>query len=294
MTRLRPLLLVLTVIALVVAGCGRGPSRQEAPRTGAAYVALGDSYTAGAGILPTTDRPCGRSRVNYPSLVAKALKVSTFADRSCNGATTAQLQEDQTYAYTRLNDPQLDAVGPSTTLVTIGLGLNDDALSMGLLLVCLTPLGRPPTDKCQSYLDTPLTTVEAQMKVAADHVQAAVEKVRELAPRARIVVVGYPRLVPDSGSCPDRLPVPDAQVERMRVGMAYLDQSWAAAADAAGATYVDMYSASEGHDICSADPWVAGYKGVPGKAQPMHPLASYHQAVAARVEAVVTTGSAGS
>jgi hypothetical protein len=54
---------------------------------------------------------------------------------------------------------------------------------------------------------------------------------------------------------------------------------------AAGADYVDTYSLSKGHDVCSDDPWVNGHEEVPGEAAALHPFAAYHRAVA---DAIVT------
>jgi hypothetical protein len=271
------LLVLVLVLLAAVAGCG---TKAAEKKTGAEYVALGDSYTAGPGISPIGDRPCGRSKLNYPSLLAKALKISSFADRSCSGASTLNLDQPQAYGIARLNDPQLNVVDQSTRLITIGLGLNNNAVSIGLLLVCLDPDHGPLSDKCQRYLSAPQSAIESQMKLSGSQLAAGLAEIRKLAPNARIVVVGYPRLVPDQGSCPDRLPVPDAQVERMRWGMRYVNQVWADTAKQAGAIYVDMYAASEGHDICSDDPWIADYKG----AFRLHPYGSYHQAVATQVE----------
>ena len=58
----------------------------SSPPTGR-YVALGDSYSAGP-LIPTTDLAggCARSDHNYPSLVARPLKVKTFVDVTCSGA----------------------------------------------------------------------------------------------------------------------------------------------------------------------------------------------------------------
>ncbi len=277
------LLALLPILLLLVAAAGCG-SNHDQKKTGPKYVALGDSYTAGPGIAPFGDRPCGRSKVNYPTLLADALKASGFADRSCSGASTLNLDQPQSYGKIRLNDPQLDGVDKSTQLVTVGLGLNNNAVSIGLLLVCLDPDHGPLSAKCQQYLATPQSQIEAQMKSSASQLGMALGEIKQKAPDARIVVIGYPRLVPDQSSCPDRLPVPEAQVERMRTGMRYVNRVWADAAKQAGAIYVDMYAVSEGHDICSDDPWIADYRGAVTKARALHPYAKYHEAVAAQVE----------
>ena len=59
------------------------------------------------------------------------------------------------------------------------------------------------------------------------------------------------------------------------------------AAKQTGAEFVDMYAASDGHDICSDDPWVNGRKTEPGTALAYHPLAVEQQAVADLVLSLV-------
>ena len=52
------------------------------------------------------------------------------------------------------------------------------------------------------------------------------------------------------------------------------------AADRTGTTYVDVWRASEGHDICADEPWVNGQTGVQGGAIPFHPLPAGQEAIA--------------
>jgi len=277
----------LLALLVLASACGSGSTGKGG---GPAYVALGDSYTAGLGIDPVADAKCGRSSVDYPSLVAQDLKITSFDDRSCSGASTLELERPQTAQLVRLNAPQLDSLGRSTTLVTIGIGLNDDQIATGLFDVCLTPPGAAPSNACTQYLALPESTIEAKLQAAADRVAQSIEAIAAKAPKARIVLVGYPRLVPDQGTCPSRLPVPAAQFERLRDAIRFTDQAWRDAAEKSGASYVDMYSLSQGHDICSADPWVSDYKGVPGKSLSLHPFESYHRAVADQVVALVKHG----
>jgi hypothetical protein len=290
--RLRPVV-VLAALALVASACGGNHDKDVGK--GAEYVALGDSYTAGPEMEPIADVSCRRSEINYPSLVDKALKIKDFADRSCAGARVLNLTQSQSFKDPRtglpvsINEPQLNAVGPNTKLVTIGMGLNDRAIATGLLLICVTPSASEPNQTCQNYLQQPESAIETQIKGAAADLKLALQVIAKKAPKARIVVVGYPRVVPDQGGCgtvgrsSDLLPVPDAQLTRLREAMAFVNEQWSAVAQEAGALYVDMYTASEGHDICSADPWINGYLPVPGKAAGVHPFPAYEKAVADKI-----------
>jgi hypothetical protein len=286
---------LLLVLAAAAAGCGG-----EATTTrNAEYVALGDSYTSGPGMAPVADNSCRRSEINYPSLLAKKLKISEFVDRSCGGARLENLTKTQAYPDPRtslpveINDPQLDAVGPKTKLVTMGMGLNDKAIATNLLLICITLKSTEPNPTCQQYLKQPQNAVEDEIRSVATDLAAALGTIRRKAPDATIVLVGYPRLVPDHGTCGSPgerdapLPVPEAQVARMRETVKFVDQVWQETAKQAGAKYVDVYDESAGHDICSADPWISGYLGVPGKAAGLHPLPGYMTAVADKSASVV-------
>jgi lysophospholipase L1-like esterase len=258
--------------ALVVAGCG-GSATTGAPAT---YVAMGDSYSSGAGIAPVTDLACARSSANYASLVAKELDYSTFTDVTCGGAMTTDLTDQQAHTG---NAAQLASVDRATKLVTLTIGLNDQNLSYGLLDACLSASGRPSAE-CRQILAMPASTVDSGVLKAAGRVAAALRLIRKQAPKARIVLVGYPRILPDTGDCPDRLPLVRAMEPLLRDIMRKINDGWKRAAAAVGVDYVDTWTMSEGHDICAADPWVNGASPVAGEAAPMHPFPAFHRAVA--------------
>src|SRR4051794_29640186 len=105
--------LAAALAASLLTGCAGGKDGRAT--AGAEYVALGDSDSSGAGIPPVADARCARSKMNYPSLVAKAMHYSSFDDVTCGGATTTDLVEDRTLGDSSL-EPQLDAVGRATRL----------------------------------------------------------------------------------------------------------------------------------------------------------------------------------
>jgi lysophospholipase L1-like esterase len=259
----------------VLAGCGSPGSAD-----GFRYVALGDSYTSGPGIEPMRWTTCQRSTENYPSLVARRLDIRTFHgsfhDVSCGGASTANVFHRQTLVGQQ--GPQLDSIDDRTTLVTVSIGFNDSGLANDLLYGCM---GRTADDpQCAAVLGQPDSVVAQRIADAADHVTEVLRAVRKKAPHAQVILIGYPRIVPDTGACPDRYPVPEAMVERLRSAMPLLDEAMTAAAKRASVDYVDTYDASKGHDVCSAEPWVNGSAYVAGESTPLHPFASYHRAVA--------------
>ena len=271
---------LLVVTLTLAAGCGKDAGARA---TGARYAALGDSYSSGAGIAPVADAGCHRSKIDFGAMVAKRMGYTSFKDASCGGAATVNLLQPQT-ADGADNPPQLQAVGTRTRLVTLSLGLNDAGVSYGLLFACLAPSG-VPSDYCKVLLQGSPSDADKGFAAAADRLESALKLIRRAAPSARVVLVGYPRLYGDSGSCPDRVPMVEQMVPVIRTAMKTVDDNWRRAAKAVGVDYVDMWSLSDGHDLCSNDPWVNGAQDKPGVAAPMHPNVAYHRAVA---DAIVT------
>src|SRR5277367_5481120 len=102
-----------------------------------AYVAMGDSYTAGPGITPpspTAPPGCAQSEANYPHLISSVLRLS-LTDVSCSGAKTENFTVPQVVPG-GANPPQFNALTPSTKVVTVGMGGNDGNLFGTLLLGC--------------------------------------------------------------------------------------------------------------------------------------------------------------
>lgn len=298
MSTARGPVVLASVVVLLLGGCSSGASQGNAPGVQHSppattpegpsydrYVALGDSYTA-APYVPSTDLAAGclRSSGNYPSLVAERLGVGQLVDVSCSGADTGDLVRPQNTFRDATVPPQLDALTRDTDLVTLGIGGNDLDLFATLLQTCtgmraLDPEGSP----CGDYLDAEGSDLDEQIRRIGARVTTAVERIRARAPEATVVLVGYPRITPASGTCPRLLPLAAgdyrlaAEVERS------LSRALRAAARHTDVGFVAMYAASRGHDICSADPWVNGRTTDEGAAAAFHPFASEMDAVADRI-----------
>ena len=281
----RFLAVALAAVCLVtVAGCGKKPVPPP-PEEGNYYVALGDSFTAVAGTGPFTDALCRRTDDNYPSLVQKKMHFATFEDASCGGAAPSDLAGAQKIPGQGVNQPQLNAVSEDTKLVTVGVGLNYKQLSYYLLEACVPDHGQQSED-CTNYLSLPVADLPKLIDQIGEQVALALRQVRERAPEARIILVGYPRAVPDVGGCPKRLPLAPVVLDRTRNAFRLADKVLEAAAAQEKADYIDMY-ASRSHDICSKSPWVNGAKEIKGEALKFHPFESYHRAVAAKIVALL-------
>jgi lysophospholipase L1-like esterase len=238
-----------------------------------AYVALGDSYTAGP-LIPddiSGSGACLRSDHDYPSLVGEAIQPSGFADVSCSGAVTSDMTSAQ-----GSNPPQFDALGRGDRLVTLGIGGNDIGF-VGIALTCLAlsvldSTGAP----CEAHYTSGGTDqVAAAIAQTAPKIATVLQGIRQRAPRARVLVIGYPDILPASASdCAPGVSIPLAagDIPWLNSEEQALDRMLATQAAASGATYVDTYASSIGHDACQAPGtrWIEGVVNVQGAA-PIHP-----------------------
>lgn len=270
-----------TALVILTACGGNPPTLATTDR----YVAIGDSYTAGVGLEPVTSVPCARSPKNYAGKVAEKLGYDTYTDVSCGGATSADMTQDQRLTG-GTKPPQFDALSEETRLVTIGLGLNDFALSYFLIYACL-PTGGKPVVACTDYLARPDSDLSMFLDQMGEKVAGNLADARRRAPNAQIVLIGYPRLLPATGTCPDLVPLPALAVERLRSSLERTNEILRSVAQAAEVDYVDMFTDSVGHDICSDAPWVNGQFKQEGLALPFHPFEAYHDAVAEKVVPLV-------
>ncbi|MDH6131709.1 lysophospholipase L1-like esterase [Kitasatospora sp. MAA4] len=298
--------------ALLLAGCSAGrtapglPHPSPKPPTGP-YVALGDSYTAGLQLEPAASggpKGCGRSGVNYPSLVARDLGIAAadFTDVSCSGATTADLTAAQQVAG-GANPAQLDALNSRTRLVTLGIGGNDadftkvvtQCAEQGLPQALLAALDRKEAQG--SPCRASYTAADGQDRLTAlldtvgDRLAGVLQEVRRRAPQARVYLVGYPALLPaDPAGC--RAVLGSAMVPGDLGFIAEKEQQLntvlADRAKAAGVGFVDTYKPSAGHDMCAgqATRWVEPPFPAAGRA-PLHPNAAGQQAMANAVAAAI-------
>ena len=296
--RLRTILTTaIAAAALLLTGCTQGSAAPDpaTPSTAAAasstvpepvgrYVALGDSYAAGP-LIPTTDLAggCARSDHNYGHLLADALDVTDFVDVTCSGATTRDLTHVQrTFGDARI-PPQMRAVTADTSLVTLTIGGNDLDLFSTLVRTCTQlrssdPQGSP----CARRLTTRGPDLDQAVATISRNVSGVLRAIRRKAPDAKVLLVGYLRLVPDRGSCVGLPLAAGDYAEGRRISQG-LDRALRQAARRTGTTFVDMYSASAGHDICAGTPWVNGNVTVREKALAYHPFAAGMRADAREV-----------
>jgi lysophospholipase L1-like esterase len=268
-----------------MSGCGDEPSKNTAsgPRQvekGDQYVAIGDSYTSAPRIGPPTDRTgCLQTTINYPHEVAKRLGLK-LTDVSCGGATTENVTQPQRLGAIS-QPPQIDAVSADTDLVTISLGANDFGAFGGVVFVCTLFRSKNPTGApCTTANKTAgKNDVEHRVARMEERLIAVIQLVKKRAPEARVVVVGYPQFFPTTGPC-DQLPLSDGDFPFARHVNQLLVQAQQNAATKSEVDFVDVFSATEGHDMCADDPWVAGLRPGRPDAMPYHPFPDEQRAVA--------------
>ncbi len=238
--------LVIAVVGAVSVAVLPGVPARAAPPS---YAALGDSFTAGP-LIPN-QRPdpirCGRSDNNYPHVVARA-RGAALRDVSCSGATTRDLFAPQA-VLGGPNPPQLDVLHRGVQVVSLQIGGNDIGF-VEILQRCaaVVPLGTPCQDH---YVRGGVDALSRRIDATAPKVAAALAEIRRRAPQARVLVVGYPAILPETGpGCWPVLPIAPGDVPYLRDTEKRLNAMLATQAGAGGATYVDTYGPSIGRDAC--------------------------------------------
>jgi hypothetical protein len=96
-----------------------------------------------------------------------------------------------------------------------------------------------------------------------------------------VVLVGYPRIVSPGTSCPQTVPVGRADAVQLNGVTRLLNTTMRAAAKTTSSRYVDLYTASAGHDACAGkQAWVNGVHTDTNRAAALHPFVAEQTAVA--------------
>ena len=225
------------VVSLLVGALvflGAVPAAADPWPAGPAYVALGDSYSAGVGAGGPSDG-CGRTPQAYPALWAAANVPVAFVSLACSGATVAGVADDQ-----------VPGLSPDTTLVSVTVGGNDVGFST-IMQTCA--LHR--NSDCQAAVAAAQDTARTVLPGRLDALYTAISA---RAPRARVVVLGYPDFY--------RLHVwycvglGGSSRARIDDGIDVLDQVLADAAVAHGFTFADVRPTFADHQLCSGHKWL--------------------------------------
>ncbi|MCC8244808.1 SGNH/GDSL hydrolase family protein [Saccharothrix luteola] len=236
------------------------------------YVALGDSSAAGP-LIPQQDPTapgCLRSTRNWPSVLAARIG-ARLTDVTCSGAVTDDLAGSQATVDGEQQAPQANALSPSTDLVTVTIGGNDVKLgeaAMQCVNLLPPPLGRSCRDE---FTASGRDELADRIDAYATEFAAALDLISARAPEARIVVVSYGTHIRREGCYPDQ-PIWPKDADYVQGSIHRLNVLLARAAAEHGASFVDVESASAGHDACAPtnQRWFEGV-ALTGPAAPLHP-----------------------
>ncbi len=261
----RTLALALLVAVALLAGAMAAQARAAAN-----YVGLGDSYSAGP-LIPNQLSPLGclKSDHNYAHLAQPGVGLP-LTDASCSGATTYDMTHTQEVEFGS-NPPQLDSLNAETELVSLTIGGNDIGFAeVATGCITLNPFATPCKDKYDSGGHDQLAE---RIAATAPKIAEVLQGIHARSPEAKILLLNYPAIFPTSGyGCWPQMPIGWGDVPYLRQTEQGLNAMLATQAAANGATLVDWYQASIGHDACKSHShrWVEPL--IPGElAAPIHP-----------------------
>lgn len=277
--------------AAAVTGLTAAPAHAATTPEPLEYVALGDSYSAGSGVLPldpSASLLCARTTRNYPRLLA-ARTGAELTDVTCGGAKTEHFATAQ---YPGV-PPQYNALSAGTDLVTLTIGGNDNNTFISAIVACggLGVLTAGQGSPCKDTHGAKFSNDIRNKTYPA--IRTALDRIRAASPNAEVAILGYPWIVPEKAvpGCFFKMPVAKGDIPYLRAMQRDLNAAVERAADETGVTFVDMAAASQGRDACApagtrwVEPLLFGTNIVP-----VHPNAAGEAAMADRAAAVLGLG----
>jgi hypothetical protein len=284
-------LIVAAALGTVVPNLALAGQLRPTGSPGGPFVALGDSFAAGnliPGSPSGTPAGCLRSSHDYGADAAAALGVR-YVDATCTSATTKSMTQPEP-VLGGTNPPQFSSLAADDSVVTLTIG-GDDAGFLGVLETCaalsLTDLFGDPCQRHYTACGT--DRLAAAVNATAPKVAAVLRGIHARAPLARVLLVGYPDIVPSQGDgCWPEVPFTFGDLPYLRGVETGLNQVLARTATANGATFVDIYTVTIGHDACQS-PAVKDVEGLipTSLAYPFHPNRRGEQVMAAQVLAAL-------
>lgn len=241
-----------------------------------AFLGMGDSYISGEGIgiyqegTDTNDNKCHLSPQSYPYLIGAQL-YDSHRSVACSGAKTTDVDglSDKYGGQTKIKQelgkrsPDKYAIlesfspgyaqqlqftkeyRPKTALISIG---GNDVKFADMVKSCVVPEPTNPT--CYS-------TYQERKQKAGDIYKLFDPLVTTYSNilsngTENLYVVGYPRVAKENGNCAINVHLNNDEIIFSNEIVHYLNQVIEAAADKAGARYVDIENALDGHRLCEA------------------------------------------
>ncbi len=260
------------LIAIMVTALASATAGTATAGTGGEYVALGDSAAAGP-LIPPPDLSspgCLRSLLDYPHVAAKDLGVP-LEDVTCSGATTADMTAPQQTSSGPV-PPQLDALSTSTRIVTLTIGGNDVGL-VGAATSCINLLPGIIGDCVDRFTAGGHDQLAEKIAAFEPVWGELLEAIHAHAPNAAVYLAGYGTYLPHNGCWPIA-PLTPRDANYIQGSIDKTNAALARQAAAHDARYVDVRTASIGHDVCKR-PGVKWFESVipTSIAAPLHPNA---------------------
>ena len=139
----------------------------------------------------------------------------------------------------------------------------------------------------------------ADDKKSVDKVVSRIQRdvipaLRKAAPNAAVILVGYPRLFPETGVTPVNCGwLTPGEQRNMNTIQEYFDARAAAAASTTGVSYVSVLNASHQHELCTADSWFYPINATTGGQLRGHPIETSTKHGQSSIAAMVAAGSGG-
>lgn len=229
------------------------------------YIALGDSYSSGEGTWDlAADRgyagggseDCHRSQGSYFSTVTRGFRFALGGTLwACSGARIGDVLSGGQHG----EPAQIDRLHPDTSLVTLTIGGNDIGFSQ-IVTRCVVRL--PWSSACRDQD----ADIRARMAALPSGLASVFDQIGRRAPKARVIVLGYPRPFPvRPGHSVDNIGVADQVYLNgvvhdldgvIATAARRADQALAAASRPGTVEYADGYTAFDGHELGTPQPYL--------------------------------------
>lgn len=266
------------------------------------YVALGDSYSSGdgaGGYDPATAEQggCWRSEHAYPQVIAEEFDFAgSLAFYACSSHKGSDMLE-------QIGSPesQIERATENTSLVTLGIGGND----LGFIPVLRTCMVRMPLLESSVCVEQE-EEIDERIEVFEETLAEILTEVRDRAPNARVLVLGYPRLFPEDPSGMYYTLTKSDQLwlnglaqrfnELIRDVVYRADGEVYGARETGSVEYVNTFSALNGYEVSSDQAWLNGIvlgelgEGLRVDRASFHPTAQGQMSIAERVRLQIVEG----
>jgi lysophospholipase L1-like esterase len=219
------------------------PAAAAAESSSMDYVAMGDSYSSGVG-APGQSGLCLRSPLSYAAQWAKNNDPASFRTVACGGAKTGDVRLLQVPFLSRKTD-----------LVTISIGGNDAGFASSVISCTIGS-----DAACATTVASARSYITNTLPAALDRTYRAI---RQKAPNARVIVMGYPRLFDVTNANCGIAGMSITKRRLLNIGADDLAGLTRARADAAGFAFVDVRDRFDGHGACASAPWINALTVIP-------------------------------